>query len=447
MNQPTIEPETSTIRRNQAIAKFVDYHANYYVRQFNRLDESTKLIVSFNKAACLLGPIWWGARHLWLYFWIFLFLEGIAYVQIFRGFFAQLGSDEFARSARLLEMAQIRQNEADNAFASGADNANTLLESALALESAGRKALHHAEQIAAQAPLLTTLGILMILAVKLIQGFTANKLLKIRFQRWRADQTMSSGVNSVQAAATGGFFLTVVLTCGYRFSAMQVPSWLTAVPVDKNWRRNAESMIDDAVQWLTETFSVFFGGVTLAIRYLLDFLETVIIGTPWIIVISVILLIAAKAAGIRVAIYTAVALAYLAIFGFWEKSMLTVALLGSACLICIVVGIPLGVLCQRKTRIRKLVWPILDLMQTMPSFVYLIPVIAFFGIGKPPGIIATIIFGMPPVVRLTVLGLQGVPEHIREAATAFGASDFIFYCALTYRWQNHPSWLASIKPF
>ena len=100
--------------------------------------------------------------------------------------------------------------------------------------------------------------------------------------------------------------------------------------------------------------------------------------------------------------------------------MSTVSLLGAAASISILFGIPLGVLCARKPRVFAFVRPVLDFMQTMPSFVYLIPVIAFFGTGKPAGIIATIVFGSPPVVRLTVLGLRGVPDTVREAAIAFG---------------------------
>jgi hypothetical protein len=102
-----------------------------------------------------------------------------------------------------------------------------------------------------------------------------------------------------------------------------------------------------------------------------------------------------------VAIFTFVALAYLALLGFWEKSLQTIALLGTAALISIAIGIPLGVLSGYNRRFAAFLRPVLDFMQTMPAFVYLIPVIALFGIGKPSGIIATVIFGVPPVVRLT----------------------------------------------
>jgi glycine betaine/proline transport system permease protein len=122
------------------------------------------------------------------------------------------------------------------------------------------------------------------------------------------------------------------------------------------------------------------------------------------------------------AVFTGAAMAYLAAMSLWEKSMVTIALLGTASLICIVVGCPLGIWCAKSERAYKTIRPILDLMQTMPPFVYLIPAIAFFGIGKPPGILATVIFGLPPMVHLTVLGIHGVPASVREAAMAFGAS-------------------------
>jgi glycine betaine/proline transport system permease protein len=91
-------------------------------------------------------------------------------------------------------------------------------------------------------------------------------------------------------------------------------------------------------------------------------------------------------------------------------------------MVAIALGIPLGIYCARRPRVFAAVRPILDFMQSMPSFVYLIPVVAFFGAGKPAAIVATLIFGSPPVVRMTVLGLQQVPEAVREAALAFGAS-------------------------
>ena len=104
--------------------------------------------------------------------------------------------------------------------------------------------------------------------------------------------------------------------------------------------------------------------------------------------------------------------------------MTTMALLGTAACLSIAIGIPLGMFCARRPRLYRVIQPIMDFMQTMPAFVFMIPVIAFFGTGKPAAVVTTMIFGGTPVVRLTVLGLRGVPEHVREAAISFGANKF-----------------------
>ena len=102
--------------------------------------------------------------------------------------------------------------------------------------------------------------------------------------------------------------------------------------------------------------------------------------------------------------------------------MTSLALLGTAACISISIGIPLGMYCARRSRVYRVVRPIMDFMQTMPAVVYMIPVIAFFGTGKVAAAVTVMVFGGTPVVRLTVLGLRGVPESIREAAIAYGAS-------------------------
>jgi hypothetical protein len=127
-------------------------------------------------------------------------------------------------------------------------------------------------------------------------------------------------------------------------------------------------------------------------------------------------------AGPRAAIYSAGFLSYMGFLGFWVKAMTTLALLGTAAILSIAIGIPLGIFCARRQRFYSMIRPIMDFMQTMPAFVFMIPVIAFFGTGKVAAVIITMIFGGTPVVRLTVLGLRGVPETIREAAIAYGAS-------------------------
>ena len=167
---------------------------------------------------------------------------------------------------------------------------------------------------------------------------------------------------------------------------------------------------------------VLFSAITVGIRSVLDSLEMLFVTTPWIVVISAIVLMTGLSAGPRAAIYSLSFLAYMGFLGFWIKAMTTLALLGTAAILSISIGIPLGIYCSTRPRFYAFIRPIMDFMQTMPAFVFMIPVIAFFGTGKVSAVIITMIFGGTPVVRLTVLGLKGVPESIREAAIAYGAS-------------------------
>jgi len=127
-------------------------------------------------------------------------------------------------------------------------------------------------------------------------------------------------------------------------------------------------------------------------------------------------------AGRGLALFTALGVLLILWMGMWPETMLTVALVLVATLIALAVGIPLGIAASRNDTVQRVVRPILDFMQTMPAFVYLIPVVFFFSLGAVPGAIATIIFAMPPAVRLTNLGIRQVPEEVVEAADAFGST-------------------------
>ena len=180
--------------------------------------------------------------------------------------------------------------------------------------------------------------------------------------------------------------------------------------------------IDDSVEYLTVFYSFLFDGIKNFLRGMLSAIEAVFVGTPWPITMGALLLIAYKMAGIRTTIFVAASLIYLAMFSYWQTAMDTMSLVVAASIICVVVGLPLGIWVGKSKRGQAIVTPVLDVMQTIPSFVYLLPAIAFFSIGKPPGILATVIFAMPPMVRLTALGIRHVPENTKEAALAFGAN-------------------------
>ena len=191
-------------------------------------------------------------------------------------------------------------------------------------------------------------------------------------------------------------------------------SVLSDFPTDPDYRLNSIAWVEAFFAFCVANGEVVFDFVTYGIRMILDALELVFVKTPWIVIASLIVLLTWLTAGIRTAIWSTSFLAYMGLLGFWEKAMTTLALLGTAACLSILIGIPLGMFCARRPRFYSFIQPIMDFMQTMPAFVFMIPVIAFFGTGKPAAVVTTMIFGGTPVVRLTVLGLRGVSDSVRE---------------------------------
>ncbi len=158
--------------------------------------------------------------------------------------------------------------------------------------------------------------------------------------------------------------------------------------------------------------------------YFLVWLEKLLVNSPWPMIIFVIAVLAwIGSRSWYVVVGTIACFLVIGYFGMWEDTMATLAIISVATLLCIAVGIPLGIWMARSDRIRSIITPVLDVMQTIPSFVYLIPIIMLLGIGKVPGLLAVCVYAMPPIVRLTNLGIRLVDKEVLEAAEAFGAND------------------------
>jgi len=180
--------------------------------------------------------------------------------------------------------------------------------------------------------------------------------------------------------------------------------------------------VNSFVDWLMLTFSAVFDGISFVINVVLSGIESLLLWCPWWIVILAFGLLAWRVARWRVAIFVVLGLFFIGTLGVWDRAMETLALIATAVLISVAFAIPMGIWAARSNTVEKTLRPILDAMQTMPAFVYLIPAIMFFGIGKVPGVIATVIFAMPPGVRLTNLGIRQVPVDVVEAGKAFGST-------------------------
>lgn len=179
--------------------------------------------------------------------------------------------------------------------------------------------------------------------------------------------------------------------------------------------------IQAAVQWIAMHLRPMFLVIKWPIQKLLEANIDVLHAVPFPVFVVVCALIAWRFAGRSVAAFTFVGLVVIAVLGVWSDAMTTLALISTAILFCAVVGIPIGVACARSERVWRIVQPILDIMQTTPTFVYLVPVVMLFGVGTVPGEVAVVTAALPPLIRFTNLGIRMVEHELVEAGLAFGA--------------------------
>jgi len=205
-----------------------------------------------------------------------------------------------------------------------------------------------------------------------------------------------------------------------------LPDWLVEFPeIKRSLLREATRSIDMAYKGFSRSWG---DTIEAAFRPLLDFLlwfEGLLLSTPWWIVLAVLVAIVWFASrSIAITVGTVVAMFLIGLFGMWEDTMRTLAVIIICTLLSIVIGLPIGILMSRSDRAQAVISPILDVMQTMPSFVYLIPIVMLLGIGLIPGLIVVVIYAMPPIIRLTNLGIRLVDKEVMEAADAFGSSSW-----------------------
>ncbi len=168
-----------------------------------------------------------------------------------------------------------------------------------------------------------------------------------------------------------------------------------------------------------------FKKISAPIDAVLNSLETVLNFIPFPLILLIFVFLAYRTNGIKFAIFSLLSLIFIDLVDLWSESMTTLAMIFTAVLFCMLIGIPLGILASRSNTFEIILRPILDIMQTIPSFVYLIPVVMLFGVGLTPGVVATIIFALPPIIRLTNLGIRQVGKGFKEAGFSLGLSKFL----------------------
>ncbi|KOY82939.1 proline/glycine betaine ABC transporter permease [Lysinibacillus macroides] len=182
--------------------------------------------------------------------------------------------------------------------------------------------------------------------------------------------------------------------------------------------------VESAMDWLTSNFSAFFNSIQQFGKLLMNQVTDLLISIPAILLIVLVVILAFFITGKKfgLAAFSLIGLLFIYNQGLWTNLMETTTLVIFSSIISIIIGIPLGILMSKSTIAESIIKPILDFMQTMPGFVYLIPAVAFFGIGIVPGVFASVIFALPPTVRMTNLGIRQVPKELVEAADSYGST-------------------------
>lgn len=184
--------------------------------------------------------------------------------------------------------------------------------------------------------------------------------------------------------------------------------------------------VEVIVEWIDDTFGWLLDWITTVMDMLVSGFQDGMAAVPPLILIVIFALIAwiLTKKNIKIALLTLFGLLFIYLLDLWPETLLTLALVITSAVVTLGIAIPLGILASRSQTVDMALRPVLDLMQTMPSFVYLIPAVIFFGLGNVPGMVATIIFAMPPAIRLTNLGIRQVPVELIEVSEAFGATEW-----------------------
>lgn len=422
----------------KAFGDFAEERRDYYANTFLKIQQNKLSALNLNLGAMIGSFVWAALRGNWLLFWV-----GFAFDMMAAANLGMVYRYHHAKLAAVISEKEYLVERFTNWTAS--------------------------HLIAA---------IVIFVIGRLLMGWLANRVYYKQYSQWRVDSSKNRGFKTRRLFMAALIFTLIAPLTLYR-STQDAPSPRDCVKVDRaiqdgeevtgkqrfdctvlsevptlmwfdrpdqySYPRNDDGtrrivvkeskskrpvtlnvwlseMIDQKIDYAKAFYGYIFDSITAVLRSLLNAIESVFVATPWPVTAGLFLLIAYHFAGPKVAVFTGASLVYLGLFGFWQTAMSTVSIVIASTIICILVGLPLGVWVGKSRIGSAIVTPVLDVMQTIPSFVYLLPAVAFFSIGKPPGILATVIFAMPPMVRLTALGIKHVPESTKEAALAFGAS-------------------------
>jgi len=394
-----------------SIEEFAKDNSDYYAKQFAKIQGTNGFAFSWNTMAAVFGPMWGALRGVWGFFWTFLVLELFALVQIGRGLWGELGANHIERYEKLMANIAKREQQAKELIAAGQQaDADSKLKIADNLKRVALETQEKAELASSEAFSILMTGLIMLVVIKLVEGLWANRAYEKQYLQWRAKPNVQAGPNRVTAIFGALLLLAIWPLTLFRFTVSDPDAKLSALtggflggkvpitefPINREYFSVLAKKGDAGFDWLASNFSHVFEGITAGIRAVLNGLEIVLIQTPWPVVMIVIVVMAQRLAGNRVAIFTAASLLYLAFMGLWEISMITVAALGMR-------GVPettkeaaVAFGCSKWQLLRNVELPL-----AMPSIM--------------TGINQTILMSLSMVVIASLIGAEGLGALILEA--------------------------------
>jgi len=235
-------------------------------------------------------------------------------------------------------------------------------------------------------------------------------------------EELSTSSNSYRKIATLGVFGSVIVTALVVSVLIHMTIEDDTLRYPTNFNPELTVAIDASIQWAVVNGEWFFDGISDAVKITLGKLKDSLIWIPWPVTVTLVFILAWHWSTFRIAIASSIGMMVIGFVNLWEPAMVTISIMVISVTIAILSGIPVGILMARSDFIEKLVRPVLDAMQTMPSFVYLVPGIMLFGLGNVGAILATVLYAIPPCIRLTNLGIRQVDPSVVEAGVSFGST-------------------------
>ena len=280
---------------------FVGSNADYYERQFQLVGSKSSFTWTFNTAAAVLGPVWYGMRGIWNWSFAFVILEAFACVQIGRGFWGDLAAGERDRLSSVEAQIGLRQDQLDAALKRGDANVDVFERNIQSLQDILSDIQLDIQQAADSRIWIIVLGIGMLLAVKVLQGVLANTLLERRYSEWLSDRTIKSGVPVSRVASSVLFAVPVYVASIIHYTVPGLIPALADFPTDRQIRLVGIEWIEAFFDYIIIAGETFFDAIAYGIRWVLDSLELLLVQSPWIIIIVFLVTLTGLSAGPRAA--------------------------------------------------------------------------------------------------------------------------------------------------